>query len=175
MTTRQRGQRFIMIDGEPFTVIDVDRHQEGHGVIRVENEDGEEESYAVFDTEERAGNLARESVKEDMLWGIDSSDPAQRASAAANAVEMLGAENLVAWALGMPAGPGSTKVKSLEEWFDLYKETPAEHWNHYDSESESEIERDPDEEEAVVLLGESGWDQLVQRLGFEPTVAYRQD
>ena len=71
-----------------------------------------------------------------------------------SAVEMLGASTLIAWALGRSAGPGTCKVNSLKEWLDLYLDRPDEHF-----------ELGPYEIEAI---GEN----LVEKLGFRPTVAY---
>jgi hypothetical protein len=66
----------------------------------------------------------------------------------------LGAETLIRWALGMPAGPGSAQVCSLNEWLDLWLETPEEELG---------------EEFEVVQVAED----LVERLGFVPRVAYK--
>jgi hypothetical protein len=46
---------------------------------------------------------------------------------------MVGAETLTKWALGQAAGPGTSKVCSLDEWLDLWLDTPAEQWASYDS------------------------------------------
>ena len=97
----------------------------------------------LFKDEEQAGEYARG------YWAdyIDSESSEE-------IVEILGAENLIAWALGRAAGPGTTKVNSLEEWLDLYLDTPDEHF-----------ELGPYDIEAI---GEN----LVEILGFKPTVAY---
>jgi len=96
----------------------------------------------LFKDEEQAGEYARD------YWKDFIED--DRASA----IEILGAETLMAWALGDPAGPGTSKVNSLEEWLDLYLDAPDEHF-----------ELGPFEIEAI---GEN----LVEKLGFRPTVAY---
>lgn len=57
--------------------------------------------------------------------------------------EIVGAENLAAWCLGELAGPGYTKVKSLEEWFELWLTTPEEHWARYDSKEVAVVECSP--------------------------------
>ena len=99
-------------------------------------------SIHVFKSEEEAGEYAREYwrnyIEED----------------AVEAVHLLGAENLIQWALGKPAGPGSLKVNSLEEWLDLYKEDPSEHF-----------EEGPFDIEAI---GEN----IIEKLGFRPAIAY---
>jgi len=66
----------------------------------------------------------------------------------------LGAETLIRWALGMPAGPGSRQVRSLNEWLDLWLETPEEELG---------------EEFEVVQVAED----LVDWLGFRPRVAFK--
>ena len=96
----------------------------------------------LFKDEEQAGEYARD------YWKDFIED--DRASA----IEILGAETLMAWALGDPAGPGTSKVNSLEEWLDLYLDAPDEHF-----------ELGPFEIEAI---GEN----LVEILGFKPTIAY---
>ena len=99
-------------------------------------------SIHVFKSEEQAGEHAREYWRDYI-----ENDPGE-------AVHILGAENLVQWALGKPAGPGYTKVNSLEEWLDLYKDDPSEHF-----------ESGPFDIEAI---GEN----IVEILGFRPTIAY---
>ena len=96
----------------------------------------------LFKDEEEAGEYARDYWKD----FIDDDHE--------SAVEILGASTLIAWALGRYAGPGTSKVRSLEEWLDLYLDSPGEHF-----------ELGPYEIEAI---GEN----LVEILGFKPTVAY---
>ena len=96
----------------------------------------------LFKNEEQAGEYARDYWKDFIEDDHES------------AVEMLGASTLIAWALGQFAGPGTTQVRSLEEWLDLYLDAPDEHF-----------ELGPYDIEAI---GEN----LVEILGFKPTVAY---
>lgn len=96
----------------------------------------------LFKDEEEAGKYAR------AYWKDYIDDDHE------SAVEMLGASTLIAWALGRSAGPGTCKVNSLKEWLDLYLDRPDEHF-----------ELGPYEIEAI---GEN----LVEKLGFRPTVAY---
>ncbi len=56
---------------------------------------------------------------------------------------MVGEETLVAWALGQYAGPGSTHVQSLNEWLDLWLNTPEEHFASYDSCENTFISKHP--------------------------------
>ena len=66
---------------------------------------------------------------------------------------ILGAETLISWALGRAAGPGTSKVKSLKEWLDLYLDAPEEHF---------------EEEYEVEAIGQN----LVETFGFKPAVAF---
>lgn len=76
--------------------------------------------FMCFTDRDEAGQAAK------AYWqGLAENDPREFA-------ETVGTENLVAWELGNRAGPGTTKVSSLEEWFDLWLETPEEHWARYD-------------------------------------------
>jgi hypothetical protein len=70
------------------------------------------------------------------------------------AIELLGVDTLMSWAYGELGGPGSVKVKNLEDWLDLYLENPDEHF-----------ESGPFD---IELIGEN----IVEELGFKPTVAY---
>ena len=130
----------IKIDGEIYNVKDV--HNYGY-LPMVETDDGKE--FILAESSEVAGEKARE------YWeALAQDDPSEFTG-------MVGEKTLVAWALGQYAGPGSTQVKSLEEWLDLWLDTPEEQWASYDSE-EREVER---------------CGKLREELGFTPTVAYR--
>ena len=96
----------------------------------------------LFKSEEDAGQEAR-AYWEEYLHG-------DRASA----IELLGVDTLLSWAYGELGGPGSTKVKNLEDWLDLYLDDPSEHFE----EGPFEIE----------LVGEN----IVEELGFKPTTAF---
>jgi len=109
----------------------------------IETEEGEE-FYLAEDAEE-AGKKAREYY-EDMA----ENDPKEL-------ICMVGEDNLVQWGLGRQASPGSASVGSLEEWLDLWLDVPEEFFASYDGD-EREVNR----------VG-----QLVDELGFTPTVAYR--
>lgn len=74
----------------------------------------------VFQNEELAGEAAREYWKD--LAENDSSEFA----------DMVGVYVLVQWGLGHYASPGSSSVKSLEEWLDLWLTVPEEQWATYD-------------------------------------------
>jgi len=78
------------------------------------------QEWYIFDDAESAGLRARE-YWEDMV----QQDPKEFTC-------LVGEETLVAWALGQSAGPGYSKVHSLEEWLDLWLDTPEEQWASYD-------------------------------------------
>lgn len=166
----------ILIDDEPYVVREVTAFDQTppYGEIQVTHAiDGEDMEFMVFVDESDAGQVARKSMKEDLLWGIDHPDPHRRQAAINHVIEYVGAENLVLWALGQPAGPGTTQVNSLEEWFDLFADNPEEHWASEDM-TERSIEPHPDDiDEARIMMGTSAWHNMVEELGFEPGVAYR--
>ena len=131
------------IEGERFfTVSEDDVSTNGIGGIAELPTGSYGTELHLFKDEEEAGGYARDYWK-DFIEGDRES-----------AIEILGAKTLMAWALGYPAGPGTTQVRSLEEWLDLYKDAPDEHFEYgpYDIEA----------------IGEN----LVEILGFKPTVAY---
>jgi hypothetical protein len=45
---------------------------------------------------------------------------------------IVGEETLVKWALGQYAGPGNKQTKTLDGWFELVADYPAEQWASYD-------------------------------------------
>ena len=47
---------------------------------------------------------------------------------------IVGEAALIAWALGEYYAVGSIECNSLEEWLDLWLDTPEEHWASYDGE-----------------------------------------
>jgi len=133
---------WIVIDGEWLEVDDV--NDSGYarlgllGMGRLE--------YYVAKDEDAAGEAAKAYWKD--LAEHDRQE----------FVCIVGEENLVAWALGEWAGPGSTQVRSLEEWFDLHKDVPEEHWASYDGDS---------------CTVDDCSEELIEQLGFKPTIAYR--
>jgi len=102
----------IRIDGE-F----VDARVDGGYVVS----EGRRE-WSVFASREDAGKEARG------YWAdMADNDPTEFR-------HMVGDESLVQWALGRYAGPGSTRVRSLDAWLDLWLDTPDEHFASYDGE-----------------------------------------
>lgn len=133
------SQMRIRIDGELLTVDEV-RTCTSLPMVRC----GREEYY-LAESSEKAGEAARER------WAdMAENDPREFEA-------MVGAETLVKWCLGQYAGPGSTQVKSLQEWLDLTADHPEEEFASYDG-HEREVER----------VG-----RLQDELGFCPTMAYR--
>ena len=141
---------FIKLDTEIakkkfFTIAESDVTSfDNHAVISLKDESGNwtSELY-VFKSEEDAGQCARD-YWEDYIDSYSNEE----------IVEVLGADTLIAWALGQAAGPGSAKVKNLNEWLDLYYDAPEE---HFDS-GPYQIE----------LVAEN----IEEIIGFKPTVAY---
>lgn len=125
----------IRIDGELFEVSAV------HGNM-IETDGGD---FHVFVTAEDAGDAARE------YWAdMAKTDPEEFRC-------MVGDETLIAWCLGQSAGPGSTHVRSLSAWLDLWLNTPEEHFASYDG-NERDVDR---------------FGTVARELGFSPSVAYR--
>lgn len=142
---RERADGFdsnsIQIDGEFHGI---DNIQEiGEGIAELTMGDVE---YVVALDSETAGQAARDRWEEMARF-----DPAEFTA-------MVGEQTLCAWALGQAAGPGYSKVHSLNEWLDLWLDTPEEEWGRYEG-TEVEVER----------VGS----ELAEELGFVPTVAYR--
>ena len=140
---------FIKLDSEImkkkfFTIGESDVTSfDDHAVISLKDESGNWTEIYVFKSEEDAGQHARDHW-EDYIDSYSNEE----------IVEVLGADTLIAWALGQAAGPGSAKVKNLNEWLDLYLHAPEE---HFDS--------GPYQIELVA-------DNIEEIIGFKPTIAY---
>jgi len=130
----------IKIDREIYEVDSV----YDHGYLPMV-EIGDMEFY-VAESGDSAGEAAREYWKD-----MAETDPKEFTC-------MIGEEALIAWGLGQNYAPGSIGVNSLEEWLDLWLDTPEECWASYDG---SEVDVD--------ACGRI----LSDELGFVPTVAYR--
>lgn len=116
----------------------------GYGdLVELDTDDGD---FIVSESDETAGAAARERWAE-----MAENDPEEFRC-------IVGDESLVRWALGQSAGPGSVHVDSLSDWLDLTATVPEEEWASYDG-----TERDVEE------VGS----ELLEDLGFTPTVAYR--
>lgn len=95
--------------------------------------------YLLFESSENAGEAARD-YWEDMA----NNDLKELAC-------IIGDEVLIQWGLGQSAGPGYSKVRGLDEWLDLWLDTPEEQWAGYDGE---EVECMIDQEMCEAL----GWE-----------------
>lgn len=105
----------IKFNGEIFTVKEI----QNYGYLPIlELEDGTE--WYIAENREEAGEAARKYWEE-----LAQNDPTEFAC-------LVGEKTLVSWALGQPAGPGTTQVTSLEDWLDLWLDTPEEHFAGYD-------------------------------------------
>ncbi len=130
----------ITIDGEKMEVDSV----QNYGYLPLV-EIGKRKYY-LAESSETAGEAARKYWEE-----MAENDPKEFAC-------MVGEETLVQWGMNKYAGPGSTQVRSLNEWLDLWLDTPEEEFAGYDG-TECEVTEADDE--------------LTEELGFTPTVAYR--
>ena len=137
LDTEIAKKKFFTIGESDVTSFD------NHAVISLKDESGSWTEIYVFKNEEDAGQCARD-YWEDYIDGETSEE----------IVAILGADTLIAWALGREAGPGSSKVKNLNEWLDLYYDAPEE---HFDS-GPYQIE----------LVAEN----IEEIIGFKQTVAY---
>jgi hypothetical protein len=105
------------IDGERVA-FDPENGNDYGQIPMIETEDGRE--FYIAESSEEAGDAARE-YWEDMAHN----DPREFTC-------MVGEETLIQWGLGNYAGPGYTQVSSLNEWLDLWNDTPEEHFASYD-------------------------------------------
>ena len=115
------------IDDERVTFDDEEMYQWGN-LIQCDN--GCE--YHIFEDSEKAGQEARK-YWEDLAWN----DPEEFTC-------LVGEKTLVQWGLGQSAGPGTSQVNSLEEWLDLWIDTPEEYWASYDGQEREFRSKHPD-------------------------------
>jgi hypothetical protein len=133
----------IEIEGYDATDVD-DYNAIGYGNgVEIETREGD---FILFEDAEEAGKAAREYYAD-----MAAEDPDEFAN-------LVGTDTLVSWGLKQPAGPGTVKVRSLDEWLDLFLTRPEDEWARYDN-----------EELDVIQVA----DTVVESLGFTPTVAYR--
>lgn len=121
--------------------------------------------YYLFEDSTVAGEIAKE------YWEDLSEDDPEEFEC------LVGAHNLISWAKGEYAGPGSTQVDSLSEWFDLWLDTPEEHWASYDG-CEREVQIDYCSRVNFAPNGKLKThkdvvEDIKEILGFYPTVGYR--
>jgi hypothetical protein len=118
---------FIRIDDGEEQLVTIDTYCSTEGSLTVNTGDAE---YILFSDRETAGKAAR-AYWEDMA----RNDPKEFTC-------IVGSDTLISWALGNPDGPGSVKVDSLDEWLDLYLDSPEQHWAGYDG-TECKVEVSP--------------------------------
>lgn len=134
------GPEEITIDGETFEVYDVMKG----GYLPLVEADGQ--TFYVAEDLDSAGSAAAQRWRD-----MAENDPTEFRA-------MMGDEVLVNWALGKPAGPGSAKVTSLEEWLEVVSEAPEEEFASYDGYAR--------EVEDVGEIAE-------RKIGFSPDWAFR--
>ena len=163
----------ITIDGEMREIQKV--HDWGY-LPMIETDNGD---YYLAENSGHAGEQARK------YWETLAQDDPEELSA------IIGTETLISWGLNQYAGPGYSKVRSLQGWLDLWLDTPEEHFAGYDGE-ECDIDAicgiDLDTLEFFISYntGEEGDDfdpalveacrlavDITDEIGFVPTVAYR--
>jgi len=105
----------IVLDGKVVEVIDVNDFGYGKDI---DCNNGCE--YKVFLDHEEAGEKAQE------YWEDMANNDKEKFKC------LVGTDNLISWCLGECAG--TEKVESLEEWLDLWLDTPEEQWATYDGE-----------------------------------------
>lgn len=137
------GEALISIQGYEQTEIDSKRDIGFGDGVEIETDEGD---FILFESGLAAGEAAREYWLE-----MVENEPEEFTT-------LVGEETLIAWAIGRYAGPGSQKVKNLEEWLDLWLNNPEEQWAGYDGE----------ERDVEALTSEAKVD-----IGFVPRVAYR--
>jgi hypothetical protein len=106
----------LTVNGETIGVCDV--HTGGY----LPELDCDGEQYVVAATREEAGAAARRYWED-----LAKHDPDEFAA-------IVGQETLVRWGMKQLAGPGTKQVSSLDEWFDLWLDTPEEEFASYDGE-----------------------------------------
>ena len=126
---------YITIDGEKLEVSKV--YHTGY-LPMLETDGGE---FYIAESSEEAGAAAREYWKD-----LAENDPEEFAC-------IVGSETLIAWGLGRSDGPGAIGVRSLDEWLNLWLDTPAEQWASYDGQEIEDV-RGP----SYALLEELEWD-----------------
>jgi len=103
------------------------------------------EEFYVAESSETAGEAASEACRD--MAEEDNPD---------EFIASVGEKTLVSWAMGKWAAG----ARSLDDWFENLKGSPEEEFANYDG---SEIDLDEDAADP----------ELVEELGFTPTVAYR--
>jgi len=122
------------INGERTTFNSDNDSDYGYGK-EITTNDGE---FVIFEDADWAGESAREYWED-----LAKNDPEEFAC-------IVGEETLIAWALGQWAGPGTSQVRSLNEWLDLWLDTPEEHFASWDGEEREFHSLHPDYQDYTV-------------------------
>jgi hypothetical protein len=136
-------------------------HMEGYAILNLPSQ-----IYYLFSDPEVAGEKAREYWED-----LAENDPEELAA-------VVGVKALVAWAKGKWYAAGTTSVQSLDCWFELWEEDPAQHWARYDGE-EHEVFFDMNSERVNPDGSMKKYDEdevnekLEEVFGFIPKIAYR--
>src|SRR6056297_1101453 len=112
------SELLIVIDNEVTEVTGI--HDNGFGGFCIDCDNGAE--YQVFSDHDAAGKAAKE------YWEDMKDNDKEEFKC------LVGTDNILAWAMGEYAGSGSNQVNSMEDWFDLWLDTPEEQWASYDGE-----------------------------------------
>ena len=115
----------------------------GDNCVELEIEGSYSSLFYLFEGDDAAGDYCVENQRT-----LIEDDPE-------GAIDLIGAETLIQWALGNLAGPGSIKVNSLDEWLELFRDLPLE---------------GPFEEGPHQIVAVSP--EIEEHLGFAPTIAY---
>lgn len=107
----------VEIDGERVEAPTVRDIGDGYGGVEIA--DGRRE-WVLYPDTESAGKAARDYWRD-----MAECDPSEFAC-------IVGESTLISWGLGQYDGPGTTKVRSLADWLDLWLDTPEEHFASYD-------------------------------------------
>lgn len=128
----------LTIDFENVVVTEV---QDDWYAVEVILQDGRR--FAIFSSAAEAGRAARQYWED-----LAREDPGEFASA-------VGIESVVAWAFHEWGGPGQHQVMRLEDWLDLWLNTPIEHWSIDDTELDAHIEPDSAVAEEIGFDGDA--------------------
>ncbi|MFA7206045.1 MAG: hypothetical protein WC102_06900 [Saccharofermentanales bacterium] len=118
------GRMLMWLDNELVEVVNY--HDNGYGGYNMDCDNGCE--YNVFPDRETAEKATSDYWRN--MWENDKEEFKC----------LVGEKNLVAWAMGECAGPGTFKCCSLEEWFDCTEDCPEELWAPYDGDEIEGVE-----------------------------------
>ena len=112
-------KNLIVIDNEIVEVENITTIGIGKGALL----DCGNQQYYIFPNKDEAGIAAREYYE-----NMAKNDPEEFMC-------IVGKKALVSWCLNQPYAVGSTSTKSLDEWLDLWLDTPEDHFSTYDGET----------------------------------------